>query len=165
MLEVSVPNPVIVRTLFPRLYRVMVRVYERAFQTVFRLLLWFIVSVLIVPLVAQAADSGGRFYMGGGAGGVTCPEYVRVMEQAKEHPPDSLEYVTKTSSFVMYVLGFRSGYNIGKSDTFDIFHGLSVEQILTWIELRCRENPLLEFGTVLFLLQEQVYPNRQRVAP
>ena len=119
----------------------------------------------MVPLVAQAADSGGRFYMGGGAGGVTCPEFVRVMEQIKEDPSGSLEYVTKTSSFVMYVLGFRSGYNIGKPDTFDIFHGLSVEQILKWIELHCRENPLSKFGSVLYLLQKQVYPNRQRVAP
>jgi hypothetical protein len=67
--------------------------------------------------LAHAADQHGSYFIGAGIGGVTCPEFVNTMDDARRYAVGSLERVTRTNSYDMYVLGFQTGYNLAKPNT------------------------------------------------
>lgn len=109
-----------------------------------------ILALLVGAPAAMGADSGGNFMLGGGVGSVKCPEFVSAMERARAKGIGSLGYVSETSGFTMYLLGFQSGYNMAKEDTYDLFPQSDDYELLAWIENWCRSNSarLFRDGTV-----------------
>lgn len=95
---------------------------------------------------ASGAGPNGEFQMGGGAGGVTCPEYRSVMHGAREHAIGSVPYVTQTQAFSMYVLGFQTGFNSSADGVCDVFNDITADQVLEWVDNYCQANPLKKFS-------------------
>jgi hypothetical protein len=85
------------------------------------------------------------------------------MEKARTHGVDTLGYVHETSGFVMYLLGFQTGYNMSTTDTFDIFPGTDGDYpLLSWVENYCRANPASNFGRGVTELAQAIHAKRQR---
>lgn len=123
----------------------------------------FVLSVMWLALPAHGADANGNYIVGGGAGGVRCPDYVATMERARSHSIGSLRYVQETQGFTMFLLGFQTGYNMSTPDTYDIFPGTEGDYpLLSWVENYCRANPTLRFGDGVIALAREVHPKRQR---
>lgn len=114
--------------------------------------------------LAHSADTEGHFWLGGGAGGVKCPQFVASMEKARSLGIGSVGYVTETQGFTMYLLGFQTGYNMSTKDTCDIFPGEEKEySLLSWVENYCRANASGRFADALVALSKDRHPKRQRV--
>ncbi|WP_157817895.1 hypothetical protein [Candidatus Thiodictyon syntrophicum] len=121
-------------------------------------------AILLVccGLPVSGADATGRFMLGGGAGGVQCPDFVAVMERARSSNIGSAQYVEETIGFTMFLLGFQTGYNMSTPDTFDIFPGAEKNySLLSTVENFCRANPTKRFGDGVTALAIEVYPKRQ----
>ena len=114
--------------------------------------------------ISQSADENGRFWLGGGAGGVKCPQFVASMEKARSLGIGSLGYAEATQGFTMYLLGFKTGYNMSTQDTCDIFPGEEKDYpLLSWAENYCRSNPSSRFADAVVVLAKERHPKRQRV--
>ena len=124
-----------------------------------------VLMVALTSVGAFGADSTGNYMVGGGAGGVRCPEFVATMERARTHKIGSLRYVQETQGFTMYLLGFQTGYNVSTPDTYDIFPGSEGDYpLLSWIENYCRLNPTSRFGDGVVALAQDRHAKRQRSA-
>ena len=114
--------------------------------------------------ISHAADAEGRFWMGGGAGSVKCPEFVASMEKARSVGIGTVRYVRETQGFTMYLLGFRTGYNSSTPNTCDIFSSEENDYPwLSWIESWCRAHPSSRFSDAVVALSEERFPKRQQV--
>jgi hypothetical protein len=112
--------------------------------------------VMTCAVDAYAADQAGNYFIGGGVGGVTCPAFVATMDDAHRFSVGSLEWANRTQGYVMYILGFQTGYNMGKPGTFDLFADVTTDQVLAQLEAWCRENPLKKFGQGFGPLEKQL---------
>lgn len=122
------------------------------------------VVLLCGAQLAHSADTSGRFWLGGGVGGVMCPQFVASMEKARSLRIGSVGYVEETQGFTMYLLGFQTGYNMSTQDTCDIFTGEGKEySLLSWAENYCRANPSSRFSDAVVALSKDRHPRRQRV--
>ena len=122
-----------------------------------------VVLVGLVGSVANSADDTGNFMLGGGAGAMPCPEYVATMEKARTLGIGTVQYAEHTSSFVMYILGFQSGYNMAANDTYDVFPGTNGDYaMLAWIESYCRSHSSSRFGDGLVALARDSNVHRQK---
>lgn len=116
-----------------------------------------------VPVV-HAADAEGQFWMGGGVGGVKCPQFVASMEKARSLGTGSVAYTNETRGFSMYVLGFQTGYNVSTKDTCNIFPGEGQEySLLSWVENYCRANSTARFSDAVVALGRDRHPKRLKV--
>ena len=71
------------------------------------------------------------------------------MEKGRSLGVGSVGYVTETQGFTMYLLGFRTGYNMSTQDTCDIFpDGEKDYPLLSWAENYCRTNPSKRFASL-----------------
>lgn len=114
--------------------------------------------------VVHSVDADGRFWLGGGAGSVRCPQFVSSMEKARSIGIGSVGYVKETQGFTMYLLGFQTGYNMSTQDTCDIFSSEEKEYpLLSWAENYCRVNPSSRFSDAVVALSKDRYPKRQRI--
>lgn len=121
---------------------------------------------LALSFPALGADGGGNYYLAGGVGAVMCPHFVAAMERARSTGIGTVDFANATEGFAMYVLGFESGYNVAKSDTYDVFPSQNgVYPLLSWVENWCRVHPTARFGGGVVALAENRYANRQRTAP
>jgi hypothetical protein len=111
---------------------------------------------------ATSADEQGRYWHGGGVGAVECPAFVETLERAKRAGLGSIEYVSQTQGYVMFLSGSQTAYNLRTAETCNIFSGVSTDQKLFWIENYCRRNPLEKFSGAVVALAEEVHPRRQR---
>lgn len=101
---------------------------------------------LIVLSPAFASDADGNYYVGGGAGAVTCPEFSDVMRVARTDGIGSAQYVRQTEGYTMYVLGYQTGYNQQAPATYNIFANISPDQALAWVDNYCQAHPLSTFS-------------------
>ena len=113
---------------------------------------------------SYSADSNGRYIYGGGVGSVTCPQFVADMEKARSLGINSIAYVNEMQGYVMYLLGFQTGYNVSASDTCDIFPSVKDDYaLLSWAENYCRANPSGRFANAVVALSIDRQSKRQRV--
>jgi hypothetical protein len=114
--------------------------------------------------VVSAADTTGNFWRGGGAGGVACPQFVGTMERARSLGIGSLAYTREIQGFMMYVLGFRTGYNMAADATCDIFNGEAGDlyELLAWPEQWCRDNPTSRFSEAVVALAAESHGKRMK---
>jgi hypothetical protein len=119
---------------------------------------------LLCAQSSLAADVSGRSWLGGGAGGVNCPEFVASMEKARSLRIGTLGYVQETQGFTMYLQGFRSGYNVATKDTCDLFAGEENDYpLLAWTENWCRTHSSSRFSDAVVALSVERFPKRQKV--
>ncbi|QLG87667.1 hypothetical protein HQ393_05025 [Chitinibacter bivalviorum] len=121
-----------------------------------------LVHQLTIPTIANAEDKNGNFVVGGGVGGVECPEFVSTMERATSHGLGSSEYTQAIYPYVMFIAGFMTGYNAQAKDTCNIFDSYSNDQRLAWLNNYCKSNPLDKFGSAVIKLSKEVYPKRKK---
>jgi hypothetical protein len=125
------------------------------------------VSLLLLFCFAvrvPAADGNGKYYSGGGAGGIKCPAFVATMEKARRSGIMTGGFVNETSAFIMYLLGFETGYNLSTPETYDIFAGMEAYPMLSWVENYCRANPTANFSDGAIALAQDRRATRQRSA-
>ena len=116
--------------------------------------------------ISQPGDTNGRFWLGGGTGGVKCPQFVASMEKARSLGIGSVRYVEETQGFTMFLEGFRTGYNLSTPDTCDIFSAEEKEYpLLSWVENYCRINSTSRFGDAVVALAKERHWKRLRVCP
>lgn len=114
--------------------------------------------------LSHGADENGNFMIGGGVGGEKCPQFVASMEKGRLFGIGTLGYATETQGYVMYLLGFQTGYNMSTSDTYDIFARSRIDyELLYWIENYCRKNPSDRYGDAVVALARALYPKRQKM--
>ena len=118
-------------------------------------------ALAIATSPGYAKDKNGEWVQGGGVGSVTCPAFNEVMRSARQHPSGSVEFVSQTQGFVMYISGFEAGYNQAASDTYDIFPAFSSDQTLAWTDHYCSEQGLQTFGDAVSALGVEMHPRRQ----
>lgn len=116
--------------------------------------------VFCLPLVAQAADVNGVYFTGGGAGAVECPEFVASMEKGRASGIGTFGYVNQTQAFAAYFAGYQTAYNQKMPNTCNVFHGISMNQILSWTEGWCRANPLARVEDAIVNLANERHPQR-----
>jgi hypothetical protein len=102
---------------------------------------------ILLALVATTAvgyDEQGRFMRGGGAGSISCLQFTSDMVRAQVagglHQPRG---VAITDPYVMYVLGFQTGYNLAALRMFDLFAKWGdnpSDRALFWINDWCQKN-------------------------
>jgi hypothetical protein len=124
-----------------------------------------VVAMLFVAQAVAGADSDGEFMLGGGVGSVKCPTFVSIMKRARTKRIGSLAYVNETNAFTMYLLGFQSGYNMAKDDTYDVFPDAQDHSLLAWAENWCRSNSTRVFGDAAVALAADRHAARIRSAP
>lgn len=118
---------------------------------------------LVTTLGYAASGPEQRYIVGGGVGGVDCPNFVSTMDRTKKHGFGSVGYANETYGFQMYVLGFQTAYNYAVPNTCDIFGNYSLDQLMSWLENYCRARPLEKFGSGVLALAREIHPNRVRV--
>src|SRR5438132_5892980 len=91
----------------------------------------------IVSGTALAADLNGNYMVGGGAGSISCSEFVENLENARAHGEGTIKYVTIMQGFTMYLLGFQTGYNKGAPNTYDIFAGIEEKELMSRLANYC----------------------------
>lgn len=125
---------------------------------------FFVVFSLIQVPGAYAADSEGRYWLGGGTGSVSCSEFVSSMKKGKSAGIGSFTFVNETKAFDTYISGFQTGYNLLKPNTCDIFaEARNPYELLSWVENFCRANPSKRFGDAIVLLGEAYHSKRKQV--
>ena len=113
---------------------------------------------------SYSADTNGRYIYGGGVGGVTCPQFVAAMERSRSFGIDSIAYANEMQGYVMYVLGFQTGYNVSAQDTCDIFPSEeNTYALLSWAESYCRASPSRLFANAVVALSIDRQSKRRRV--
>jgi hypothetical protein len=119
-----------------------------------RLITTTLAVTILLHSPSYPADETGRFYSGGGAGEVTCTQFVSAMEAARRHKYQSLEFWKPIEPFVSYTPGFWTGFNYEWRGRQNIFDGLDIEEVLAKVEITCREHPTIKFFKALTLLIE-----------
>jgi hypothetical protein len=111
----------------------------------------------------SAADSNGTVWHGGGAGGIACGDFRYEFRIAKHKGINSLPYAQDMQSYVMYVLGFRTGFNQLAEKTCDVFGGeTEISNILERISTYCLSNPEAKFSSALVNVAQQSMSTRLR---
>lgn len=124
----------------------------------------FVVSVILFfAAAAMAADyESGAYITGGGVGGVECRQFVAIVDQAERHDAANLAYNPHIYHFTMYVLGFKTAYNLQTSDTCDVFGRFTSAQLLKWLNYYCQAHPAERFGSAVALLGQGLHSGRVR---
>jgi hypothetical protein len=103
-----------------------------------------------------ASDEKGGFIIGGGVGFLGCPQFLNAMATMRQSGgSNKIEGVKIISPFVMYVAGFRTGFNSEAQGIFDVFKALGEDaevNALYAIEPWCAKNPDKNFATGLLVL-------------
>lgn len=122
-----------------------------------------LVVSLALPLAGLAAENWtGNYVVGGGVGGVECRQFSAVVEQAERFGRGTAEYTRSVYNFDMYLLGFRTGYNLQTPDTCDIFGRFSHDQLRDWLKYYCRSYPAERFGSGVVALAQGLHAARVR---
>jgi len=122
-------------------------------------------ACLLFSISAFAADKTGSFYRGGGVGSVECLKFIASMEKGRSHGVGTLGYVQETQGYLMYVAGFRTGYNMAATDIYDVFSGLGDESLLLKLESICTKDPAMKFGdAVVSLVKADKSKNKKKSA-
>jgi hypothetical protein len=104
---------------------------------------------------AVERDANG-FWMGGGVGGLGCPEFLNAMATARQKGGlRSFAGVRETSPFENFLSGFQTGFNSEAEDIFDIFKPLGTDPTLNAlyaIEPWCVSNPDKKFADAVLAL-------------
>lgn len=125
------------------------------------------ISVLAAALstatatAAAAADEFGRFMGGGGVGGVVCTSFLNSMTTARQMGFNTPAGTQEISSYVMYVLGFQTGYNwqaLGVYDVFAAFGDRPGIEVLFGVERVCEQTPAEIFRDALMDFVELLGP-------
>jgi hypothetical protein len=82
-------------------------------------------EVVLVLGPASAADKAGLYMIGGGVGGVGCPEFLNAMQTRLKGGLNTPAGAEEISNFVNYVEGLRTGFNSeNRGGILDIFAAL-----------------------------------------
>jgi hypothetical protein len=112
---------------------------------------------------AFAEDSDGTVWHGGGTGAAQCGDFRYEYRMAKQKGVGSPPYVKDMQNYVMYVLGFRTGFNRLAENTCDVFGGeTEINNILERISKYCLSNPETKFSSALVMVAEQSMSTRLR---
>jgi hypothetical protein len=141
-----------------------VKMELREMHMVLRAACLTLILTLTAANLTYAADQTGNFWRGGGVGGVACPEFVATMERARSHGIDSPAYVNETQGYIMYIVGFRTGYNMSAAGTCDIFNGEEDDlyPLLVWSENWCRAHSKRTFSDAVIALAVEKQPGRMK---
>ncbi len=94
--------------------------------------------------------------MGGGIGMSKCPAFLNAMATARANGGvDHMNGLLHVGPYVMYVLGFATGYNMSTEGVYDIFKDYGDKAgfyALYAIEPWCQQNPNAVFASGLTVL-------------
>lgn len=117
---------------------------------------------LLFSEIAHPYDANGLYMKGGGAGGVECPDFVKSMSVAKAAGVGTLGYVEEIQGFAAFLSGYQTAFNNQTANTCDIFAGVSINQMLSWVENYCKQNPLETYASGVVELSSSVYKKRRQ---
>jgi hypothetical protein len=118
---------------------------------------FILASATIALLInsAVARDANG-FWMGGGVGGLGCPEFLNAMATARQKGGlRSAAGVQETGAYENYVSGFQTGFNSEAEGVYEIFKSLGTDPTLNAlyaIEPWCAGNPDKKFAHAVLAL-------------
>lgn len=126
----------------------------------------FAMTTCVAPIGSRAADAGGNYYIGGGVGGLKCPEFLNAMRETRQF--GGVHSITgganRISVWEEYLLGFETGYNLGSPGVLDVFASLGgsdverLDNALYWIESWCEKHPDQLFGSAAVALAQTLHP-------
>jgi len=119
-----------------------------------------LISLCFAGAASAADNASGAYVIGGGVGGVECRQFVSIMDQARRHAAADPAYNPQTYHFTMYVLGFKTAYNLQTPDTCDVFGRFTNQQLLTWLKYYCQAYPTKRFGSAVVVLGQGLHSGR-----
>jgi len=126
----------------------------------YRIWVWLVLTA--APCFA--ADTEGKFAVAD-VGAIGCPELSAAMDRARPHAVGSDKYLRETQGFGMYLLGFKTGYNMSAPDTYDIFpDDRDPQALLARVDYYCRLHPKETFAQAVIAVAKNRHANRQRTA-
>ena len=95
---------------------------------------------------------------------MACPRFDATMERARLLGIGTPAYVHEIQGFEMYILGFRTGYNMASAATCDIFDGEDGDlyPLLARTEQWCRDNPKSRFSEAVVALAVERHAERMK---
>ena len=119
-------------------------------------------SAIIVLLgnAAAARDDRG-FWMGGGVGSASCPDFLNAMATARKRGGlTSVAGLREIAPYQYYVAGFQTGYNSEADGVYDIFESLghddTPDRVLSELESWCASHPDQTFAIALVALAQSL---------
>jgi hypothetical protein len=107
-------------------------------------------ALVMAAAPAWARDKTGNFMIGGGVGGIHCPEFLDAVAQARQAGGfKTVAGVNLLNPFVQYVLGFETGFNLINTEVYDVFANLGDDpggSAIYAIEPYCQQHPDKRFG-------------------
>ncbi len=114
-----------------------------------------LLGACVIAYQALAVDEAG-FMKGGGAGSLSCPEFLNAMATARQKGgAQKLPGVHEIDGFAQYILGFQTGFNSQAEGVFDIFSSFGSNpafKALYAIEPWCASHPDKNFAQGLLAL-------------
>lgn len=84
------------------------------------------------------------------------------MDHAERQGAANLADKPQVFHFTMYVLGFKTAYNLQTSDICDVFGQFTSAQLLKWLRYYCQVHPTQRFGSAVVLLGQRLHSGRVR---
>jgi len=63
-----------------------------------------------------------------------------------------------------WIAGYISAFNTQTPDVYSILGSTDLESALLWMDKYCQENPLKDLADGMFVLTDELWPNRKRTA-
>jgi hypothetical protein len=125
-----------------------------------RLIITLALALIIAPSLVHSADKNGMFMRGGGVGSVGCPQFLNAMATARQSGGlQSLTGIKLIQGYVMYILGFQTGFNSQAEGVYDIWSPLGddpANSALYAIEPWCQQHPEANFGQGVIALADKL---------
>ena len=124
-----------------------------------RTVLLTLATIVLLANAAVGRDEKG-FWMGGGVGFVSCPDFLSVMATArKKGGPTSVAGLREIAPYQYYVSGFQTGFNAEAEGVYDIFESLghdAPDRVLSAIEPWCASHPDQTFASAVLALVQSL---------
>ena len=121
--------------------------------------LFTLATIILLGNAAAARDDRG-FWMGGGAGSASCPDYLNAMATARNRGGlMSVAGLREIAPYQYYVSGFQTGYNSEANGVYDIFESFghdAPDRVLSEIEIWCASHPDQTFAIALLALAQSL---------
>ena len=112
---------------------------------------------------AAAVTDAGHFMRGGGIGSAKCLDFIAAMASVtREGGLNSIGGANIINPYMQYLIGFQTGYNMGKPGPYDVLAPLEEDahnKALVWIDAWCTRNPELNFDLGIFALVKVLRPD------
>lgn len=119
----------------------------------------FVIALLLLPLIATAADKLGNYETIMNTNESTCGRYVSARDEARNGNH------FRENMYRYWLAGYVTAFNKTKPDTWSIIGTTDLDSAMLWLENYCKQYPLEDFSDATNSLVYELYPKRVKQRP